>query len=77
MDIGLVLGNPVFSGETGINHTGFHVDGHFLGAAQCAFNGLIINIREIASAVDADLPATATKKGHGGFLKASLGNAQF
>jgi hypothetical protein len=72
----LVLGDPVLTGQPGVEHAVAHVARHLLRADQHALDFRIVDRREVGARADVDAEPGAREELHRGVLQRPLRDAQ-
>jgi hypothetical protein len=73
---GLVLGNPVETGQARVEHAGRHVARHLLSANQHALDLGIVDRGEVRARVDVDVEARTREELDRRILQRSLGESE-
>jgi hypothetical protein len=72
-----VLGDPVLSGQPGVNHAVGNVARHFLRPDEHAVDLAVVNRGVVGARIDVDVEPGAREQLDRGVLKRSLGQTEF
>ncbi|MFT5042417.1 MAG: hypothetical protein ACI8TX_003404, partial [Hyphomicrobiaceae bacterium] len=76
LDLGLILGGPILSGDAAVKGAEFDIARHFLGSDQRAGDLGVINVGEVAARAGRDAPAGLTHQLDSRLLEASFWEAE-